>query len=108
MSRKGHRCLMRDVGVGFSWRCWRLPESALPATVSMIDVMHHVPPSFQKEFLLTACRHVRPSGLLIYKDMCRRPRWRAAANRLHDLVLARQWINYLPISQVELWAGEAA
>jgi 2-polyprenyl-3-methyl-5-hydroxy-6-metoxy-1,4-benzoquinol methylase len=76
--------------------------------VSMIDVMHHVPPSFQREFLLTACRHVRPGGLLIYKDMCRRPLWRAGANRLHDLVLARQWIHYLPIAQVEQWAGEAA
>lgn len=75
--------------------------------VSMIDVVHHVPPVFQKEFLLTACRHVRPGGILIYKDMCQRPRWRATANRLHDLFLARQWIHYLPITQVAKWAGDA-
>jgi 2-polyprenyl-3-methyl-5-hydroxy-6-metoxy-1,4-benzoquinol methylase len=75
--------------------------------VSLVDVMHHVPPPVQREFLLMASRHVRSGGLLIYKDMCRRPRWRAAANRFHDLVLARQWIHYLPIRQVEHWAGEA-
>lgn len=76
--------------------------------VSLIDVMHHVPPPVQKEFLLTACRHVRPGGLLIYKDMCRWPRWRAIANRLHDLVLARQWINYLPMDAAEAWAQDAS
>ena len=32
--------------------------------------------------------------------MAERPRWRALANRLHDLVMARQWIHYLPIERV--------
>jgi 2-polyprenyl-3-methyl-5-hydroxy-6-metoxy-1,4-benzoquinol methylase len=76
--------------------------------VSMSDVMHHIPPPVQREFFLTACRHVRAGGVLIYKDMCRQPRWRAAANRLHDLVLTRQWIAYLPIELAEKWAGEAS
>jgi len=76
--------------------------------VSLIDVAHHVPPPFQEEFLLAACRHVRPGGVLIYKDMCCRPRWRAAANSLHDLVLARQWVHYLPITRVEAWVAGAS
>ena len=74
--------------------------------VSIIDVMHHVPPAGQRAVLKTAASRVAPGGILLYKDMCRRPRWRAAANRLHDLLLARQWIHYLPIEQVEQWATE--
>ena len=69
--------------------------------VTMIDVMHHVPPELQRETLAAACAMVRPSGLLIYKDMARSPAWAAWANRAHDLLLARQWIHYLPIAEVE-------
>lgn len=74
--------------------------------VSIIDVMHHVPPLSQRSVLEMAASRLRPSGLLIYKDMVRRPLWRALANRLHDLVLARQWIHYAPIDHVEQWARD--
>lgn len=74
--------------------------------VSMIDLMHHVAPEHQKRAFLEAARHVAPGGVLIYKDMVRRPHWRALANRLHDLVLARQWIHYVPISLVTAWAQD--
>lgn len=74
--------------------------------VSIIDVMHHVPPLFQRSVLEMAASRLRPSGLLIYKDMVRKPLWRAWANRLHDLVLARQWIHYAPIEHVEQWARD--
>jgi len=74
--------------------------------VSIIDVTHHVPPARQRRMIATAASHVAPGGVLLYKDMCRRPRWRAAANRLHDLLLARQWIHYLPVESVEHWAAE--
>jgi 2-polyprenyl-3-methyl-5-hydroxy-6-metoxy-1,4-benzoquinol methylase len=69
--------------------------------VCLIDVMHHVPPSAQRAVLEQAAAQVTPGGTLIYKDMCRRPHWRALMNRLHDLVLARQWIHYLPIDHAE-------
>ncbi|MGD9690699.1 MAG: class I SAM-dependent methyltransferase [Phycisphaerales bacterium] len=82
-------------------------EPALFDVVSIIDVMHHVPPAHQRSVIRTAAGRLSPGGLLIYKDMCRRPRWRAAANRLHDLVLAKQWINYAPVGEVENWAREA-
>lgn len=75
--------------------------------VSIIDVLHHVPPDAWADVLNEAVAHLRPGGLLLYKDMCRRPRWRALANRLHDLALARQWINYVPIEQVDAWARRA-
>jgi 2-polyprenyl-3-methyl-5-hydroxy-6-metoxy-1,4-benzoquinol methylase len=74
--------------------------------VSLIDVMHHVPPSAQRAVLENAASQVRPSGLLIYKDMVMKPQWQAWANRLHDLVLARQWIHYAPIACIEEWCRE--
>ena len=73
--------------------------------VSMIDVIHHVRPSEQEKAIRRACGKVRPGGLFLYKDMVERPLWRAVANRLHDLVLARQWIHYVPVRDVEHWAA---
>lgn len=75
--------------------------------VSIIDVMHHVPPAAQASMIASAAQRLAPGGILIYKDMVRRPRWRAAMNRLHDLVMARQWIHYAPIGSVERWAADA-
>lgn len=82
-----------------------LPEGAFDV-ISMIDVMHHVPPSAQPALLDALMQRVRPGGMLIYKDMCRHPRWRSLANRAHDLALARQWIHYLPIQAVDAKARE--
>lgn len=69
-------------------------------TVSLIDVLHHIVPAEQESFLLEAFRRVRPGGRLIYKDMADSPFWLAAGNRLHDLILASQWINYFPLERV--------
>ncbi|WP_135081395.1 class I SAM-dependent methyltransferase [Terasakiella sp. SH-1] len=62
--------------------------------VSMIDVMHHVPAVQQGIFLEKACEKVKNGGKIIYKDMAKKPFFFAFMNRLHDLVLARQWITY--------------
>jgi 2-polyprenyl-3-methyl-5-hydroxy-6-metoxy-1,4-benzoquinol methylase len=75
--------------------------------VSIIDVMHHVPPGLQRTFFTEASKRVAPGGRLVYKDMCRKPAWRALSNRLHDLLKARQWIHYRPIAEVEAWAKQA-
>ncbi len=80
------------------------PEQQFDA-VSMVDVLHHLPRAGQRAFLGAACDRVRPGGLLIYKDMASAPAWAAWANRLHDLVLARQWIQYVPIADVEAIAA---
>jgi 2-polyprenyl-3-methyl-5-hydroxy-6-metoxy-1,4-benzoquinol methylase len=69
--------------------------------VSLIDMMHHVALDQRQAVFEAAMVRVKPGGILLYKDMCRRPRWRALLNSLHDLVLARLWITYTPISQVE-------
>ena len=73
--------------------------------VSLIDVMHHVEQSQRRVVFRQAVSCLRPRGLLIYKDISERPRWRFWANRLHDLIVAREWIDVLPIRQVEDWAS---
>ena len=82
------------------------PEGPFDA-ISVIDVMHHVPPAAQAGVIASAAQRLAPGGVLIYKDMVRRPHWRAGMNRLHDLVMARQWIHYAPIKSVEHWATAA-
>ena len=83
-----------------------LPRGAFDV-VTLIDVMHHVPPAEQRGFFAAAAARVRPKGLLVYKDICARPWWKAWGNRLHDLLLARQWIQYVPLCHVIGWAAEA-
>ena len=72
--------------------------------VFLIDVLHHVAPAAQRAFLERVISKVRPGGILVYKDMCLRPWWKAQANRLHDLVIAREMISYVPVATVEQWA----
>ncbi|PSF37906.1 hypothetical protein C7H19_07970 [Aphanothece hegewaldii CCALA 016] len=75
------------------------------SVVSMIDVIHHIPPEKQQAVFEEATQRVCPGGYLLYKDMCKQPFWRATANRLHDLILARQWIHYCPIDKIKQWGS---
>jgi cyclopropane fatty-acyl-phospholipid synthase-like methyltransferase len=75
--------------------------------VTAVDVLHHVPVRGQQEFILRAAAKVAPGGVFIYKDIAQRPMWRAAANRLHDLLIAREWIHYAPVEHVEKWSAAA-
>jgi 2-polyprenyl-3-methyl-5-hydroxy-6-metoxy-1,4-benzoquinol methylase len=74
--------------------------------VSMIDVMHHVPPNAQRDVFRKAANSVQPGARMLYKDIAPRPRWRAAANTVHDLLLARQWVHYVPMTTIVAWAKE--
>jgi 2-polyprenyl-3-methyl-5-hydroxy-6-metoxy-1,4-benzoquinol methylase len=71
--------------------------------VSLVDVLHHIPPEYQREVVEQSFGYVRPGGILVYKDMAQRPFFSALWNRAHDLVLARQWIHYCAITEVEAW-----
>ncbi len=75
--------------------------------VSMIDVLHHVPRREQRGFVLEAYSRVKPGGRLLYKDMVSAPLWRVAANQMHDLVLARQWVRTAPLDEVRRWLETA-
>jgi 2-polyprenyl-3-methyl-5-hydroxy-6-metoxy-1,4-benzoquinol methylase len=72
--------------------------------VTIVDLLHHLPAASQKPVIESTTAKLSPGGRLIYKDMARRPRWRATMNRIHDLVIARQWIHYAPVEAVEGWA----
>jgi len=71
--------------------------------VALVDVLHHVPPSAQQGVIENAVQRVAPGGLLLYKDMAMTPAWCRWMNKLHDLVLARQWIHELPVARVDEW-----
>jgi 2-polyprenyl-3-methyl-5-hydroxy-6-metoxy-1,4-benzoquinol methylase len=79
-----------------------LPDG-LVDVVSLIDVMHHIHPDHQRSAIVEAASRVSAGGLLLYKDMVSRPLWRASANRLHDLLLAQQWIHYVSTDDIKSW-----
>jgi 2-polyprenyl-3-methyl-5-hydroxy-6-metoxy-1,4-benzoquinol methylase len=90
---------------------FREPKQSWPSgsfdVVSMIDVMHHVPPPDQRTMIDEALSRVNPGGFFLYKDMVDQPAWRAHWNRAHDLILARQWIHYRPLEDVLEWTRAA-
>jgi len=75
-----------------------LPPGVFPDgqfdVVLCVDVLHHVLPPEQLTFLDALCAHVAPGGTLLVKDISPVPWRKAMANRMHDLVMARQWIHY--------------
>lgn len=81
--------------------------SATFSVVALIDVLHHVAVERQRELVEAAAARVAPSGILLFKDIPPRPRWRALMNRLHDLVLARQWVHHRSGDAVARWLVEA-
>jgi 2-polyprenyl-3-methyl-5-hydroxy-6-metoxy-1,4-benzoquinol methylase len=98
--RHGNGCLRFDhVHKDDSWPAGQFD------VVSILDVLHHIPVDHQESAFRTAASAVRPGGLLVYKDISNAPWYCAGANRLHDLIVAREWIHYVPIASVEEWAA---
>lgn len=85
----------------------RSVEEGIPAgdwsVVSVVDVIHHIPPPYQAGFVRDLCAATPPGARLIIKDMVARPKWRALANRAHDLLMARQWVHHVGPETVEGW-----
>lgn len=82
-------------------------DDGLFDVVSAICVIHHAPPESWRGIFESALSRIRPGGLFLYMDMCKRPLWRSLANRMHDLILARQWIHHLDIRVAREWCEEA-
>lgn len=75
--------------------------------VSMIDVMHHIPPAAQPGIFDLVVSRLTPGGIFLYKDINAQDMPRATANRLHDLVLAQDWVHYLPTERARALAAGA-
>lgn len=91
--------------IRFEYRDARMPwPEGRFDVVSMIDVMHHVPPEAHRQIVASAGQRVAEGGVFLYKDMARRPLWRAWANRLHDLLLTGERIHYAKLDEVVAWA----
>lgn len=94
--------------LGFEHRCI---EQGIPSlgyeVVTVIDVLHHVPDQHKASFVDSLCRVVPVGGRLIIKDMVVKPFWRATANRVHDLVMARQWVEHIDPDRMEALAARS-
>lgn len=74
--------------------------------VAAVDVLHHVKPADQRQFIHQMAGAVKMGGRLIYKDISPNPAWKAGMNRIHDVLMANQWVNYQPERVVEKWLKE--
>lgn len=75
--------------------------------VSMIDVMHHIPPVAQPGIFDLVAARLKPGGLFLYKDINSADLFRSSMNRLHDLALAQDWVHYLPTEKARSLATGA-
>lgn len=83
-----------------------LPEGEFDV-VSMVDVLHHIPPDEREKAIVQACSGVRPGGILLYKDMVTRPRWRSWANAFHDLIISAELTTTQDVKAVVSWCANA-
>lgn len=76
------------------------PEAIPPDTinqyqvVSVIDVIHHIPPGQQETFLTRLAERLGSGCTLILKDIERSMVLGAWCNQLHDLVVSREWVHH--------------
>lgn len=88
----------------------RRPGAAWPSdrydVVSLIDVLHHVPPPARRTLVQQALSRVRSGGMLLYKDIALEPAWRRYCNSAHDWLLTRERVSYTPFDSVCEWVRE--
>lgn len=73
--------------------------------VTLVDVLHHVPPALQPGLIAAAAARLAPGGVLLVKDIDPGRPLLALANGFHDLLLSRQWPRYLPPARLAALAG---
>jgi len=83
---------------------YELPDEQFDV-VAMIDLLHHVSPLHQRAAVEAALDRVKYGGVLLFKDIPPRPLPQALANRLHDLVVSREWVHYVPGDNTQRWGA---
>jgi len=81
----------------------RWPEGAFDC-LTMIDVLHHIPPAEQEAFVNHIAR--TGAGRVIFKDIDPESRLKTLMNTLHDMVLSRQIPRYCRRDRVAGWLEE--
>ena len=62
-------------------------------TITMIDVLHHLPPNQQDDFLRKLINRMDRSASLILMDIEASHILGSWCNQIHDLLLAREWVH---------------
>ncbi|MCP6760254.1 MAG: class I SAM-dependent methyltransferase [Fischerella sp. CENA71] len=62
-------------------------------TVTMIDVLHHIPLKRQNDFIRKTIATMDSGAKLIIKDIEASKIFGSCMNQLHDLLLAREWVH---------------
>ncbi|KAB0265430.1 class I SAM-dependent methyltransferase [Microvirga brassicacearum] len=75
--------------------------------VTMVDVLHHIPPPRRADAITAAARRTARGGLFIYKDMTDRPLWRRFAHTVDDLVFSHELVRQVRAGEVEAWAAQS-
>ena len=70
-----------------------LPSLAGYDTIALVDVLHHVPPAAQAEFLRGIVAGMDPGARLILLDINADRVLTRTCNQLHDLLLARERVH---------------
>jgi cyclopropane fatty-acyl-phospholipid synthase-like methyltransferase len=69
------------------------PDLAGYDTVTMVDVLHHIPPSLQAAFLTRLIANMASGAQLVLLDIDASRKIGAWCNQLHDVLLAREWVH---------------
>ncbi|PZR92116.1 MAG: hypothetical protein DLM68_02590 [Hyphomicrobiales bacterium] len=84
-----------------------LPAEEQPAlsgfdVVVLIDVLHHVPPAVQQDFLRSIVRRMDRGARLVLLDIDRDAFARRCCNQHHDLLLSREWVHPMRADDVRV------
>ena len=81
------------------------PDEPFPGNrfdcVSLIDVLHHIPPDNQRAFIKKVTK--LNTDLIIFKDIDPNAKIKSFMNSVHDLIVARQLPGYRNIDAVIEW-----
>jgi 2-polyprenyl-3-methyl-5-hydroxy-6-metoxy-1,4-benzoquinol methylase len=69
-------------------------------TVLAVDVLHHVAFDEQASVAKAMAGAIRDGGMCLVKEMDVRPRWKYHWNRVHDRIVAKEWVNCRPPAEM--------